>query len=538
MKHAIFIILLIFVASAPAAELLVPSQYPNIQAAINDANDGDTVLVAAGTYTGTGNRDIDFLGKAITVRSENGPETCIIECNYTGSGFLFENNEDINSVLEGFTITDCFGEIGRGGGICCLGGRAGNASPSIFDCIIIANAGGIYCERSSPKITGCTITNNISESFGGGGIHCEYNSNPTIADCTITSNFSCHDGGGIHCEYNSNPTIADCTITNNLASYYNDGGGIYCSESSPTITGCAITGNSAEYGGGIHCEDSNSTIANCIISDNKARGRMGGAGICLLDSLCLVHNSTITGNAANFGGGIRCSDGSGIAITNSILWNNVALELGPQISLDGASTASISYTDLQGGQDDVYIWSGTLNWLAGNLDIDPCFVEPGYWGDVNDHNIILEPNDPNAVWVEGDYHLKSSGWRWDTARQRWDWDDVTSRCIDAGNPGSPLADEPLSIPEDPNNVWGENLRINMGAYGGTVEASIPPYDWAILADLTNDGTVDLIDFAYQAADWLNSAAEQPGDFNRDDLIDTSDLALLADDWLKQTSWNQ
>ena len=80
--------------------------------------------------------------------------------------------------------------------------------------------------------------------------------------------------------------------------------------------------------------------------------------------------------------------------------------------------------------------------------------------------------------MDGDYHLKSEGWRWDSVRGRWDYDDVTSRCIDAGNPGSSLENELLIIPSDPDNIWGENIRINMGAYGGTSEASMPPYNWS------------------------------------------------------------
>jgi len=57
-----------------------PADFNNIQAAIDDSNDGDTIIVADGTYTGGGNREISFRGKAITVRSENGPENCIIDC--------------------------------------------------------------------------------------------------------------------------------------------------------------------------------------------------------------------------------------------------------------------------------------------------------------------------------------------------------------------------------------------------------------------------------------------------------------------------
>ena len=88
-----------------AADRLVPSEYPTIQAAIDDSNDGDTIMVSDGTYTGDGNRDIDFLGKAITLRSENGPENCIINCQGSSSnphrGFTFHSGEGPNSVLAG-----------------------------------------------------------------------------------------------------------------------------------------------------------------------------------------------------------------------------------------------------------------------------------------------------------------------------------------------------------------------------------------------------------------------------------------------------
>ena len=78
----------------------------------------------------------------------------------------------------------------------------------------------------------------------------------------------------------------------------------------------------------------------------------------------------------------------------------------------------------------------------------------------------------------GDYRLKSAGWFWNTITLSWAYyDDVTSPCIDAGDPDSPLGNELLSIARDPYNEWGENLRINMGAYGGTSQASMAPLGW-------------------------------------------------------------
>src|SRR4030042_776010 len=196
-KIAEIIVVLSFLAFCSigfADDLLVPNPYPTIQSAIDAAIEirGDTVIVAPGTYTGDGNWDIDFLGKAITVRSENGPNDCIIDCNdvidywdgyveyFPHLGFSFGNNEDANSVLDGFTITNChwFGAIQ------C------SSSPTIKNCIITGNSscdgGGIYCWDSSrnPRITDCTISGNYAGY--GGGVYCMGQSNPVITDCAIT----------------------------------------------------------------------------------------------------------------------------------------------------------------------------------------------------------------------------------------------------------------------------------------------------------------------------------------------------------------
>ena len=102
----ISILFLILVGSVQAGTIHVPGDYPTIQAGIDAASDGDTVVVADGIYTGEGNANMDFGGKAITVRSENGPANCIIGC---GCGedtraFYFHNDEGPDSVVKGFTI--------------------------------------------------------------------------------------------------------------------------------------------------------------------------------------------------------------------------------------------------------------------------------------------------------------------------------------------------------------------------------------------------------------------------------------------------
>jgi len=105
-------------------------------------------------------------------------------------------------------------------------------------------------------------------------------------------------------------------------------------------------------------------------------------------------------------------------------------------------------------------------------------------------------------------------------------DDVTSLCIDAGNPAIPLGDEPTSP---------DNVRINMGAYGGTAEASKTPTGFGILADLTNDGVIDFQDFAAQAGCFGQTKSEQPGDIDRDGYMTFSDVKLLSEQWLDACS---
>jgi len=147
--------------------------YPTIQAAIDAAIDGDEVIAAQGTYTGEGNRDISFAGKRITVRSispgdPNVVATTIIDCEGLGRGFIFNNEEANESILDGFTITNGYA-MWRGGGIYIL-----DSGPKISSCIISKNesfdapGGGVYCEGGSPEISDCTISENSAEHIGGG----------------------------------------------------------------------------------------------------------------------------------------------------------------------------------------------------------------------------------------------------------------------------------------------------------------------------------------------------------------------------------
>ncbi len=575
--------------------------FKTIQKGIDTAEDGDIVIVEPGSYKGPGNRDIDFNGKAITVRSTdpNDPDivaSTIVDCNGSETdphrGFFFHSQEELDSVLDGFTIINGYvsgcGEAEGGGGIFIY-----NSSPTISNCIIKYNhieaewasddffsqpgGGGIYIAGDSPVIKNCAITEN-STGYGGygagiscvsyysyaaptiqnciiakndatgwhgqgGGIYCGYGSTLTAIDCTINENFAQY-GGGMG-NYRSSPNITNCTFTGNSAEFR--GGGIFNRDhSSPIITGCTFNENSAAHGGsGIYnYDDSSMTIVGCIFNSNSANDEYsrGGGIYNSTVSNFIVINSIFIANAAAYGGGIYSAGKSESSTYNCTFTENLATN-GSAIACDlqllklnisnciirngvdwlwtnGNPVFNINYSNIEGG------WPG-----LGNIDCDPCFVENGYW-DTNG-----TPDDANDdFWIDGDYHLKSEGWRWDTDNQIWMSDDITSPCIDAGNPGSLLVDEFLTIPLDPNNEWGINKRINMGCYGGTVEASMPPYDWALLADLNNDGTVNLEDFGYFSNYWRSDGNDLPADFDRNKTISPVDLQLFIEHRLQTTSW--
>ena len=327
--------LILFCSMASAAIIRVPSEQPTIQAGIDASVDGDTVLVADGTYTGHGNKNLDYKGKAISVISENGATLTVIDCEFSGRGFYFINNETNYSILEGFSILH--GSEGGypencGGGIRC----ENNSNPTVSRCIISGNyGGGIKCQSSSPRISDCVISDNgASETYYGGGMLVE-NSSPTIINCEIIRNQAQNGGAGLHLSGSSNPIISNCIISDNSALYYCGGINVN-NDSNPQLVNCIIQGNSCgKDGGGIQCKtNSTTTITNCTIANNSASWS---------------------------GGGIMVKDDSFVILSNCIFWDN-----NPDEIYISSGNLDITYSDIQGG------WPG-----AGNIDTDPLFVDPG-----------------------------------------------------------------------------------------------------------------------------------------------------------------
>jgi hypothetical protein len=339
--------------------------------------------------------------------------------------------------------------------------------------------GGMYIISGSPAILNCTFRTNAALEYGG-GIHIDSNSAPSIVGCIFSEN-SATDGGGMNSDCSS-PTITKCLFIGNTACSYNaDGGsgaGMYNYESQSTINSCMFIGNSSdEWGvaGGMYNNKSTVTVKNCIFADNSA-GYVGGL-INGWSNLTLANCTFHRNHSLEDTGAIQNYPYKAY-IKNCILWGDTPNEI-------SGENLSVSYSDIQGG------WPGEVN-----IDKDPCFAEPGYW----DPNGTPDDDDDfwvDPVWVDGDYHLKSQAGRWNANSASWVKDDVTSPCIDAGDPASPIGLEPF-----PNGGI-----INMGAYGGTAEASKsyfgePVCETIVAGDINGDCTVNFFDFALMAFHWL------------------------------------
>jgi hypothetical protein len=436
---------------SPSATIRVPVDFAKIQEAIDYARSGEIVEVGPGTYSGDGNRDIDFRGKAITVRSSDGADDTIIYCASSEGhrGFYFHGGEGSSSVLRGFTIV----------GAIVPGSDVPSDSGSWSSSPVNPVGAGIYCEFSSPSIVDCVIKQCTTELGGGIGV---VNGSPTIIDCVVED---CQAGGvgpaesggrgaGIGLIRGSDVTILHSRIDGNSGYYNSLGAGVYCWRSRAFFANCDISNNSAQgdvQGGGAFCGGSSAYIQfeNCVISNNTAE--IGG-GLCagssgdsavervIITNCTMAHNSLSGGESASSTGGGIHSVSSNITIRNSIFWHNDGV---PVMLIDPALSSPVLYSCIEGGYPG-----------QGNIDCDPLFASSG----------------------GSDYHLRSVFGRYEPRSNRWVTDDYDySPCIDAGDPQDPVGAEPL-----PNGK-----RINMGAYGGTAEASKGADAWIFHVDKSN-----------------------------------------------------
>ena len=386
-------------------------------------------------------------------------------------------NVGSDTVLDGLTITHGYAYGDHGGGMYNEGG-----SPLVRDCTFHNNGagdGGVYNNKGNLRIEHCRFIHNWADDHSGAlrnyegslqVIASEFVENESVDDAAAVHNdqgqavlFGClfranrgSDGPGA--TWNSGRlSLLYCTFVDNDGG--EDVGALRCTGGSAVIANCLFCRNTGEGVGAMFVEDASVSLSQCTFYSNVATdGRAGGiyypATYCPTATFC-VPSGTFT-------------------VRSCIFWANRALDddgtdrvmgYAAQINVE-SNAATVEYNCIEGWTPE---HGGT-----GNLSVDPLFVAPD----------------------QNDFHLKSQAGRWDTVLQAWVPDDVTSPCIDAGDPLVAVEHE----------LFPNGGIVNMGAYGGTCEASkswfgTEPSATLYAADLNGDGRVDAEDYRLAALRW-------------------------------------
>ncbi|MCK4413322.1 MAG: hypothetical protein KAY32_07255 [Candidatus Eisenbacteria sp.] len=231
---------LVAACSASAETFIIgPTDPAGIQGAIDAAESGDTIELLDGTYQGENNRELDFGGKAITLRSKNRvPRNCILDCEGLGRALLFHSGEGADALVSGLTLRNGLGSASEDAGGAILIGLSGNAaSPMIEECIFEGNTalsgGAVYVtDGSAPTLRGCVFVANTASGGRGGGLACA-DGTPSFEHCTLVGNHAVLGGGGLSAGGGSQVEVNRSILYGNSsdaagsgAAYCHDGGAI------------------------------------------------------------------------------------------------------------------------------------------------------------------------------------------------------------------------------------------------------------------------------------------------------------------------
>ena len=343
-----------------ADTLHVPADYPTIQAAINASVDGDVVLVADGTYTGDGNRDIDFAGRAITVE---GAGLCIIDVEADMAdphrAFWFHSGEDDDSIVRGLTVRNGF--MDRGGAVLCEDG-------------------------SSPFFEACVFEDNtawaISTDDGGGAVHVGALCSPAFLDCEFVGNHvedlaGFEGGGAIRSTPGSSLTLTDCLFDSNTAAPTGPtwGGAIYDWGGILTLSGCTFTANSAPSAGAITTYFTTMTQTDCTYIGNSsefAGAVWDDASVCEYVDCTFTDNFTIDTGGDNSGGAYIANDTASVMFSGCTFTNNSTPSSGGGI---GTHTA---FVELQGCEfvgNSAFRGGGVYGNVNSVFSVEDCHFE-------------------------------------------------------------------------------------------------------------------------------------------------------------------
>ena len=329
------------IASSIARTIHVPLDQPTIQIGLNVANEGDTVLVAEGTYY----ENIIWQAVNGVKLIGAGQEDCIIDGGQLSNviRFRFELGGiiDTTTMISGFAIQN------------------GLYSYDYF------HGGGIHCSRAGPIIRDVILRDNYS--LYGGGIYCNHQPGAHLQNVVISGNTAFH-GGGV-ANISSSIRMENVSIYGNTA--YEEGGGVSCGRNSPTLIDVNIYDNSAEIGGGIWCGYESTLFLEGVSIFNNSASESGGGLYCWYSAPHLQH-VTFSSNNGDYA---LVTFGAHTVLENCILWDTGA----PEIKLEDWSSISIRNSDIQGGEEGIETnYDGIVHWLENNISIDPLFCAPAY----------------------------------------------------------------------------------------------------------------------------------------------------------------
>jgi len=452
-------------------------KYIFIQPAINDAGDGDEIVVSEGVYP----ERIDFKGKNLILRSADPQDPAIVAATVIDGGgngtvVTFSSGEDASCVLSGFTIT------GGDMGIDCSG-----SSPTISNCIIMDNeSAGIYCYRSNAFISNCRVVDN-----GNRGIR-PYRSDLTITNCVIAGN----GGEGICC-YRSNSSIINCTVTGN------DGIGISCrSSGATTITNCILWDNLPEQ-----ITDDSGTI---LVNYSDVQGGWTGEGNIDADP-CFVDADS--------------SDYHLLSDSPCIDAGNPASNFGLEPEPDGGRINIGAYGNTSEAACKGGLVLQSYN-LVSKTRIGRTVFDYVYRVTLNNNstvgvsNVVAELLDAseNVTILDGD---------------------VSFAYILAGQ--SAISEDTFSIRVDRSVAidasiisWRATFEQANGSRTGEAIFATKIDLESVIGDITGEGVVDIDDLLVLATDWLKdeSIADIAPLPVGDKVVNFLDLAILAEHWLE------
>ncbi|HPF38919.1 MAG TPA: dockerin type I domain-containing protein [Phycisphaerae bacterium] len=488
--------------------------YDNIQAAIDESEDGDVVVVFPNTCNPEGRwfENLYLYNKKIRLQSTNPSDASLVETTVIDGTAPPEQPERSviscysikgDTVIQGLTLTNGTGvhlNNTRGGGLYCY-----NASPSIWDCRIINNrarrGGGVF------HLGGGTFTDGAGE----------------IRNCLFRDNVATTYGGAIYSESTTSSgasgiLITDCRVENNNAG---SGGAIYLYAggdnvtNTPVISSCRFAGNSAgESVVLVHGIGGNAsalaTFRSCAFEGNKFWHSLIFAESSQNESSSIVNleSCTVVNNVSTFAyliaaRTVSSSNYSDVKIRNSIVWSNSILSNRTEAATFGSGARiHIDYSNFE-REGIVPFGNEDIIWGEGNFSITPGFVDPGGIDDGGTPNDLADD-----VYIPGDYHLLPS-----------------SPCIDAGAPDYETFEGDLDIDSDARVM---NCRIDVGA--DEFNPAVNP-----IGDYDGDGQVDSDDLSSFITALLNPQECNlgRGDTNEDGAVNSLDVqgfveALLAD----------